>query len=244
MTDLSQVKALTFDVFGTVVDWRSTIIREGEALSREKGLALDWAAFADAWRSGYGPSMGRVRTGELPWTNIDALHRMILDELLVRFNITGLNEAEIDHLNRVWHRLEPWPDAVSGLTRLRERYIVATLSNGNMALLVNMAKNAGLPWDCILSAELAGQYKPDWEVYQMAADLLSLQPYEVMMVAAHNGDLRAARRVGFPTAFVLRATEHGPNQTTDLEADPSVDVVATDFNDLADKLMRPCRRPW
>lgn len=238
ITDLSQVKALTFDVFGTVVDWRSTIIRAGEALSREKGLAVDWAAFAAAWRGGYGPSMQRVRTAELPWTNIDALHRMILDELLVRFNITGLSEAEIDHLNRVWHRLEPWPDAISGLTRLRERYIVATLSNGNMALLVNMAKNAGLPWDCILSAELVGHYKPDWEVYQTAADLLGLQPYEVMMVAAHNGDLLAARRVGFLTAFVLRATEHGSHQTTDLAADPSVDVVATDFNDLADILIK------
>ncbi len=207
-------------------------------MSREKGLALDWAAFAAAWRSGYGPSMGRVRSGELPWTNIDALHRMILAELLVRFNMTGLSEAEIDHLNRVWHRLEPWPDVVSGLTRLRERYIVATLSNGNMALLVNMAKNAGLPWDCILSAELARRYKPDWEVYQMAADLLGLSPHEVMMVAAHNGDLRAARGIGFSTAFVLRATEHGPHQTTDLKADPSVDVAATDFNDLADKLIR------
>lgn len=237
MTDLPQVKALTFDVFGTVVDWRSTIIREGEALGREKRLDVDWAALADAWRRGYRPSMQRVRTGDLPWTNIDALHRMILDELLVRFNITGLNEAEIDHLNRIWHRLEPWPDAISGLTRLRERYTVATLSNGNMALLVNMAKNAGLPWDCILSAELARHYKPDWEAYQTAADLLGLQPHEVMMVAAHNGDLLAAQRVGFRTAFVLRATEHGPNQATDLEADPSVDVVATDFNDLADKLI-------
>jgi 2-haloacid dehalogenase len=234
---LSQVKALTFDVFGTVVDWRGAIIREGEVWSREKGLAIDWAAFAAAWRSSYGPAMGRVRSGELPWTTIDALHRMILDELLVRFNMTGLNEAELDHLNRIWHRLEPWPDAVSGLTRLRERYIVATLSNGNVALLVNMAKNAGLPWDCILSAELARRYKPDWEVYQTAADLLGLQPYEVMMVAAHNGDLLAARRVGFATAFVLRATEHGPHQTTDLAADPAVDVVAADFNDLADKLM-------
>ena len=145
MTDLSQIEALTFDVFGTVVDWRSTIIREGEVLGREKGLSVDWPAFASAWRAGYGPSMQRVRTGDLPWTKIDDLHRLILDELLVRFQISGLSETEIDHLNRVWHRLVPWPDAVSGLTRLKRKHIIATLSNGNVALLTNMAKHGGLP---------------------------------------------------------------------------------------------------
>lgn len=236
MTNLSQVKALTFDVFGTVVDWRSTIIREGEVLGRGKGLQVDWAAFATAWRAGYGPSMQRVRTGDLPWTKIDELHRMILDELLVKFNISGLSEAEIDHLNRVWHRLEPWPDAVGGLTRLKEKYVIATLSNGNVALLTNMAKYSGLPWDCILSAELAHHYKPDPEAYLTAADLLGLEPPEVMMVAAHNGDLLAAQKVGFRTAFVARPTEHGPDQTSDLKVGPAVDVVAADFNDLADKL--------
>ena len=238
MTDLSQIRALTFDVFGTVVDWRGSIIREGEAYGQKKGLNVDWAAFADAWRAGYAPAMNRVRTGELPWKNIDALHRLILDDLLERFNLTGLNETEIDHLNRVWHRLEPWPDSVSGLARLRQRFILATLSNGNVALLVNMAKNAGLPWDCILSAELAKQYKPDPEVYLTAADLLGLTPAQVMMVAAHNSDLQAAQRVGFKTAFVARPQEHGPHQSADLEADPSVDVIAADFNDLADKLLK------
>ena len=236
MTDLSQIKALTFDVFGTVVDWRNSIIRQGEALGQAKGLDVDWTAFATAWRAGYGPSMQRVRAGELPWTKIDDLHRMILDELLDRFNITGLNETEIDHFNRVWHRLTPWPDAVSGLTRLKEKYVIATLSNGNVALLTNMAKHGGLPWDCILSAELAHHYKPDPEAYLTAADLLGLAPSQVMMVAAHNGDLLAAQQVGLRTAFVTRPTEHGLDQTTDLTADPSVDVAATDFNDLADKL--------
>jgi 2-haloacid dehalogenase len=228
---------LTFDVFGTVVDWRSTIIREGQALGARKELVVDWEAFADAWRAGYGPSMNRVRQGELPWTNIDGLHRLILDELLARFGIEGLSEAEVDDLNRVWHRLEPWPEAIAGLERLRERYILASLSNGNVALLVNMAKRAGLPWDCVLSSELARHYKPDPEVYRLAARLLGLEPQQVMMVAAHNGDLLAAQAVGYRTAFVLRATEYGPGQTTNLEADPRIDVVAADFSDLADQLL-------
>ncbi len=237
MTELSQVKALTFDVFGTVVDWRRSIIREGEALSENKGFNVNWAEFADAWRSGYGPAMNRVRRGELPWTNIDALHRMILDRLLEQFNMTGLTEEEKDNLNCVWHRLQPWPDSVSGLERLRQRFIVATLSNGNVALLVNMAKHAKLPWDCVLSAELAKRYKPDKEVYLLAAELLGLRLDQVMMVAAHSGDLLAAASVGFKTAFVLRADEYGPTQTANLAADPSVDIVATDFNDLADQLI-------
>ncbi|MGB0384879.1 MAG: haloacid dehalogenase type II [Ardenticatenaceae bacterium] len=237
MSDLSEVKALVFDVFGTVVDWRGTIIGEGEVFGRERGVDVDWAAFADAWRGGYRPAMDRVRRGELPWINIDALHRMNLHELLEQFNITGLSEVDIEHWNRVWHRLQPWSDSVSGLTRLRKRYIIATLSNGNVALLVNMAKNAGLPWDCVLSAELAKQYKPDPEVYLMAADLLALQPHEVMMVAAHNRDLLAAHQLGLRTAFVLRATEYGPHQTTNLQADPVVDVVASDFNELAEQLI-------
>ena len=233
----SAIKALTFDVFGTVTDWRSTLIREGQRLGEQKALDVDWVEFAHAWRAGYGPSMHRVRTGALPWMNIDALHRLILDDLLVRFDITGLSEAEKETLNRVWHRLYPWPDARDGLARLRQRFIVATLSNGNVALLTNMAKYADLRWDCILSSELAGHYKPDPEVYLTAAALLGLQPDQVMMVAAHNEDLRAARAVGFRTAFVYRTEEYGPHQTTDLEPDPSVDVVARDFIDLADQLV-------
>ena len=233
---LDGVKALTFDVFGTVVDWRSTIIREGEALSARTGIEVDWPRFADAWRAGYGPAMQRVRSGELPWTRIDDLHRIILDGLIPEYGLTALNEAERDNLNRVWHRLSPWPDTVSGLTRLRTRYVLATLSNGNVALLVNMAKHSGLPWDAVLSSELAHHYKPDPEVYLTAADLLGLRPQEVMMVAAHKGDLRASAALGFRTAFVSRPQEFGPDREVDTSPDPAFDVVATDFNDLADRL--------
>lgn len=234
--NISEVKALTVDVFGTVTDWRSTIIGEGTELGRARGLRIDWAHFADAWRAGYEPAMDRVRRGELPWTNIDGLHRMILDQLLGDFGIMGLSEDEKDHLNRVWHRLQPWPDGVAGLERLRRRFIVTALSNGNMALLTNMAKNAGLPWDCILSAELARHYKPDPEVYLMAADLLGLHPAQVMMVAAHPHDLRGAQAVGFKTAYVARPMEFGRVHRSDMEPDPSFDVVANDFHDLADQL--------
>ena len=232
------VRAMTFDVFGTVVDWRSSIIAEGRALGARKGIDADWARFADRWRAGYGPAMGRVRSGELPWTNIDALHRIILDSLVEEdeFGLSGLSETELEDLNRVWHRLRPWPDVVAGLTRLRKRYTLATLSNGNVALLVNMAKNAGLPWDAVLSAELAGRYKPDREVYLKAADLLGLEPSQVMMVAAHTGDLRASAQVGFRTGYVPRPTEYGPDRERDLTPDPDFDVVGTDFNDFASKL--------
>ena len=231
-----EIVALTFDVFGTVVDWRTSVIREGEMLSQEKGFAVDWGEFADRWRGGYGPSMNRVRTGELPWTKIDVLHRMVLDELIVEYGLTGLSEEETDHLNRVWHRLIPWPDTVRGLHRLRSQYLITTLSNGNMSLLTNMAKNAGLPWDCILSSELAGHYKPDPEVYRMAAELLSLPPNRVMMVAAHKGDLRAAQRVGLKAAFVARPFERGPGRAGDTSPEPDFDYWAADFEDLAEQL--------
>lgn len=230
------VKALTFDVFGTVVDWRSSIIREGQLLTKTKGLRVDWAEFADAWRAGYRPAMDRIRKGELPWSNIDGLHRVILDVLLRRFKIGGLSEKEIEHLNRAWHRLMPWPDSVPGLNRLRSRYVLATLSNGNVSLLTNMAKNAGLPWDCVLSAELAGHYKPDPEVYRMAAQWLGLFPDEIMMVAAHPGDLQAAKEVGFRTAFVSRPIEYGADRQGETVSKSDVDLVAADFLDLAGML--------
>ena len=194
---LNEVKALVFDVFGTVVDWRTSIARAGAALAGRKDISdVDWLEFADAWRAGYGPSMNRVRQGELPWTRLDDLHRMILDELLIRFGIAGLTEDEKRDFNKAWHRLDPWPDSVPGLTRLRQHYIIATLSNGNIALLTNMAKYGGLPWDCILSAELVRHYKPDPETYLMAADLLGLEPSEVMMTAAHKDEPESRARTG------------------------------------------------
>lgn len=230
------VKALVFDVFGTVVDWRASVTQEVEALAKRKNVAIDGAKFADAWRGGYGPSMNRVRTAEMPWTRLDGLHRMILDKLLIDFGVTGLSEAETDALNRAWHRLRPWPDAVAGLTRLKKRFIIAPLSNGNISLMTDMAKHSGLPWDCILGAELVRHYKPDPEVYQSAAYFLDLKPADVMMVAAHLGDLRAAKKEGLRTAFVTRPLEYGPNGKPDLQADSSVDVSANDFNDLAQQL--------
>lgn len=234
--DLTSVKALAFDVFGTVVDYRSTIIREGEALNAAKGLAVDWARFADAWRGRYGPNMERVMHGELPWTNLDGLHRLALDELLVEFGVSGLSEDEKAHLNRVWHRLEPWPDTVQGLLRLKARYILATLSNGNVALLVNMAKHSGLPWDVIFSAELVRAYKPDPRTYWMVGSLLGLEPSEVMLVAAHQSDLWAAQAQGLRAAFVPRPLEFGPENPPDPTPDPAFDIVASDFLDLAAQL--------
>ena len=224
-------RALTFDVFGTVVDWRSPIVREGEILTRSrKAPELDWVRFANSWRAGYPLAMDRVRKGEIPWTNLDGLHREILVNLLPEFAIHGFSDADLDHLNRVWHRLDAWPDAVEGVARLRRKYIVATLSNGNMSLLVELSRHAGFTWDCILSAELARHYKPDREVYEMAVQYLGLAPGEVMMVAAHPSDLRAAQSVGFQTAYVHRPTE----KTGD--ASGHFDVTAKDLLDLADKL--------
>jgi 2-haloacid dehalogenase len=233
--DAPTVKALIFDVFGTVVDWRGSVIREGEELGRKKYLDVDWAAFADEWRGRYAPSMDRVRRGELPWTNLDALHHASLEELLEEFDIEGLSKEEIEHLNKVWHRLDPWPDSVAGLARLKERYVISTFSNGNVALLTYMAKRAGLPWDLILSAELVRHYKPDPEAYLMAPNLLDLRPDEVMLVAAHLSDLRAAQTHGLRTAYVLRPLEWGPEGEAE-PADQSFDLVVEDLTELAEKL--------
>lgn len=233
---LRGIKALTFDVFGTVVDWRGSLIEEGKRLGRRKRIKADWAAFADAWRGGYRPAMDRVRHGELAWTNIDGLHRIILDGLLPRFGLDALTEAEKHHLNRAWHRLAPWKEAVAGLKRLKKKYVIATLSNGNVALLTNMAKHGGLPWDCVLSAELFGHYKPDPESYQGAARLLGLAPEEVLMVAAHKDDLDGAARAGLRTAFVQRPLEFGDAAKKDVAFEPRFDVNAKDFVDLARKL--------
>ncbi len=230
------VKALLFDTFGTVVDWRGSLIAEGAAWGKAKGLTVDWGRFADRWRAGYAPAMDKVRKGELPWTKLDALHRAVLEELLKEFGITGLTEQEKDHWNRVWHRLKPWPDSIAGLTRLKKKFTIAPLSNGNVSLLADMAKNAGLPWDLILSAELARHYKPDREAYLSAVELLTLQPEEVMMTAAHHTDLVAARRFGLRTGFIHRPGEFGPARSGDTAKPGEFDVVANDILDLAAKM--------
>ena len=230
------VQALLFDVFGTVVDWRRSVAAEVAAAARGIGVVTDGYALADAWRGAYAPSMDRVRKREIPWANIDALHRAALDALLPAHGLAALDEPSRDALNRAWHRLHPWPDSVAGLSRLKQRFIIGTLSNGNVGLLVNMAKFAALPWDVIVSAELFRHYKPDAEAYDGACALLGLAPAQVMLVAAHNGDLRAARARGMASGFVARPTEYGPAQTKDLRAEENWDVVARDFVDLAARL--------
>jgi 2-haloacid dehalogenase len=229
-------KALAFDVFGTVVDWRSSIIGELEMFGEAHGLAEDWATFTDDWRAGYPAAMDRVRRGQLPWLKIDALHRLILDGLLDLAGIDSVPQDDIDRLNLAWHRLDPWPDSVAGLTRLKRRFVITTLSNGNMSLLTNMAKRAGLPWDCVISAELFRHYKPDAEAYLGCADLLDIEPGELMLVATHPSDLRAARDAGLMTGFVARPLEHGPGRRPPHVDDDEFDVVADDFMDLAAKL--------
>ncbi len=230
------LKVLAFDVFGTVVDWHSSVIAEGEQLGKAKGLQIDWAAFADAWRSIYRPYMDRVGTGKLPWTKLDDLHRQMLEETLSRFGIHSLSEDEKQHFNRVWHRLNAWPDSSPGLQRLKTRFVITTLSNGNISLLTNMAKHAGLPWDCILSAENVRHYKPDPEVYLLVPRFFDLKPEQVMMVAAHEHDLQAAQKHGLRTAFVHRPFERGPGKTVTSPLSDRFDIFSKDFLDLADQL--------
>jgi 2-haloacid dehalogenase len=232
-----QLKALLFDVFGTCVDWRAGIIREGELLGRAHGLThVDWATFADAWRALYQPQMDNVRTGQRPWTKLDDLHRESLEMVLRDFGIADIPAADLEEFNRAWHRLDPWPDTIEGLARLKTRYIIAPNSNGNVALILNMAKRAGMPWDAILGAEIARAYKPMPDEYLRNVEILGLASSQVMMVAAHNHDLVAARACGLRTGFVARPQEHGPGQTTDLEPEHAYDMVALDFVDLARRM--------
>jgi 2-haloacid dehalogenase len=219
-----------------VVDWRGSIIEEGKSWGKAKNLQVDWARFADRWRAGYGPAMDKVRKGQRPWTKLDDLHRELLEDLLKEFHIEGLTEAEKDQWNHVWHRLKPWPDSVAGLTRLKTKYVIAPCSNGNVALLTNMAKHAGLPWDLILGAELAHHYKPDRETYLTAVDLLGLKPEETMMCAAHSGDLKAARALGLRTGFIYRPNEHGTGGPADKAGAGEFDVVSRDMLDMASQL--------
>jgi 2-haloacid dehalogenase len=226
-------KVLAFDVFGTVVDWHGSIANE---ITRLK-LPVDPHAFASAWRDGYKPAMARVRSGELGWTKIDDLHRIILDQVLETFGIDSLSETQKQDLNLIWHRLNPWPDSVEGLTRLKQKFTIVTLSNGNLSLLADMAKNAGLPWDLILSAEVFRHYKPDPETYLGVAATFDVEPQEVMLVAAHKDDLQSASKLGLQTAFIERPKEFGPTHVrNDLHQEEWVDYHASDFNALADVL--------
>lgn len=223
---------LAFDIFGTVVDWHGSIQREVSALYPQ----VDADAFALAWRAGYQPAMQRVRSGELGWTLIDDLHRLILDDLLPKFGLTHLTEAQKQHLNKVWHRLDPWPDAVAGLTRLKAKHTICSLSNGNIGLLTNMAKRAGLPWDCVLSAEVFRAYKPDPATYLGVARVFDVQPSEVMLVAAHQDDLAAARACGLRTAYIERPLEFGIKHPKDVSPDAANTFHARSLVHLAEQL--------
>ncbi len=230
--ELKNIKLLAFDVFGTVVDWHGSLVNEIERLK----LDVDSSEFVLAWRAGYAPAMQKVRSGELEWTLLDALHRMILDEILLQFNITSLNESQKQHLNKAWHRLEPWSDSVEGLQRLKSKYLICTLSNGNIGLLTNMAKAAGLPWDCILSAEVFRKYKPDPDTYLGVARVFDLAPETVMLVAAHQKDLAAARDCGLNTAYIERPMEFGATQVKDVSPDSENTLHAKNFIELASLL--------
>ena len=225
-------RVLAFDVFGTVVDWHGSIRREVDAM----GLGIDAGAFALAWRAGYQPAMRRVMSGELGWTLIDDLHRMILDQILEEFGVRQLSEADKRQLNKAWQRLDPWPDAVKGLTRLKQQYLICSLSNGNIGLLTHMAKHGGLPWDCVLSAEVFKAYKPDPAVYLGVARVFDVAPAAVMLVAAHQDDLAAARACGLQTAYIERPAEFGADRLKDVSPDPANTLHARDFMDLADRL--------
>lgn len=223
------VQALIFDVFGTCVDWRTSVAREvAKALP-----GVDPTAFADAWRAEYQPAMERIRSGGRGYVPLDDLHMENLRIVLARF---AAECADAETLNCAWERLDPWPDTVPGLDALKKRHIIAPCSNGSIALMTRLAKHAGLPWDCILGADIARDYKPKATVYRASAQALRLDPSEVAMVAAHNDDLFAARAAGLKTAFVVRPTEHGPDQTTDLEPESDWDWIADDFQNLAEQM--------
>lgn len=232
-----KVEALVFDVFGTVVDWRGSIVRQGRAFSARTGVAVDWPAMADRWRAGYRPTMDRIARGEMPWTRFHDFNRALLEDLVREFGIRGLKRRDLDELNDCWRRLDPWPDVVRGLKRLKTRFVIGTLSNGDIRTMVDIAKHAGLPWDVVFSSENFRRFKPDPQVYLGAAALLGVKPDRVALVAAHKNDLRAARANGLRTAFVERAKEHGPGRKADLLVpERYIDILAHDFNELADSL--------
>lgn len=230
------LRAVVFDVFGTCVDWRAGIARDVAAVAGRAGVSIDGSIFADAWRALYQPSMEEVRSGRRPWTILDVLHRESLDRLLPRFGLAGLDIDARDDLNRAWHRLDPWPDVIEGLARLKRRFVIAPMSNGNVALLLNMARRSGMPWDLILGAETSRAYKPLPAAYLNAVAMLGLAPHEVMLAAAHEDDLRAAHAVGLRTGFVARPLEFGGLRAGDTGANGPWDIRARDFGELADAL--------
>jgi 2-haloacid dehalogenase len=236
--ELANVKACVFDTFGTVVDWRSSVIAVATSWGKVKGLKINWVEFTDRWRLGYGPAMDKVRKGEIPWTNLDDLNRMILEDLLKQYKIEGLSEEEKTNWTHVWRRLKPWPDSVEGLGRLKKKYVISPMSNGNVALMTYLAKFGGLPWDLILGTDLVKHYKPDREMYLSAPFYLDLKPEEVMMCAAHFPDLQAARSYGLRTGFIHRPNEYGggPVGVPDEAKPGDFDVVSVSIIDLAQQL--------
>ncbi len=239
---LSRVSTVIFDTYGTVVDWRSSVIAEGRALAERKGGSLgvpggvDWEAFTDAWKATYRPYMDQVSGGERPWTTNDALHRQRLDEIVDEFGIEGLSEQDLADFNRAWHRLRPWPDSIPGLVRIKAKHPIGSFSNGNLLLLANMANHSGIPWDFIISSDLFRHYKPDPEIYLGAIELLGGEAESILLVAAHNYDLANARKHGMKTAFVLRPTMFGPNQDTNLEAEDDWDIITDSIEGVAGAL--------
>ena len=235
---LKNVKVMLFDTFGTIVDWRGSIARMGAEVAAEKGIDdVDWDAFARAWRAGYEPGMARVRSGQRAWTSVDVIHRERLDEILPEFGMDGVfSEVEKDDMNLFWHRLDPWPDSIPGLVRLKRDHLISPLSNGSLVLLATMAKRANIPWDFVFASDTFKAFKPDPAVYLGAIELTGFQPHEVMMVAAHNGDLAAARSHGMQTAYINRPYEYGPDQTRDFQADEDWDVIADTLIGVAEKM--------
>jgi 2-haloacid dehalogenase len=231
---MQDVKALVFDVFGTLVDWRSSIAREAQAVLEPLGHKLDWPAFADAWRAEYDPAMQQVRSGALPFCKLDVLHRRNLDTILPRFGIS-LDEAAAKHLNLAWHRLDAWPDTSPGLKRLKKKFMIAPCSNGNISLMVALARRNDLPWDAILGSEIARDFKPKPRVYLSACEAFDITPAQCMMVAAHPRDLAAAAEQGLRTGYIARPHEFGPGKGPKEPAGP-VDVMSTSVEDLAGKL--------
>lgn len=234
-TNMDNVKALIFDVFGTVVDWRTGVARESKSILGPLGYKLDWIAFADAWRAEYQPGMEEVRSGKIPFSKLDVIHRRMLERIRTKFGLEKVEEPVLEKLNMAWHKLDGWKDSSAGLKRLKKKFMIAPCSNGNISLMVDLARRNDFPWDAILGAEIAGDYKPKPKVYLDSAAALGISPQETMMVAAHSGDLAAAGALGLRTAFVIRLDEFGPN-TGEKQAAQPVDVTAKSFMDLADKL--------